>query len=40
MKICLTDYILDMNGKETGFLIPNNLGMMGICLDDTKLEPK
>ena len=40
MIICLTDIILDMNGKETGFLIPDYLGMLGICLDDTKLKPK
>ena len=40
MKIYLTEFILDMNGKETGFLTPNNLGMPGIRLDDTKLEPR
>ena len=29
-----------MNRKETGFLIPEYLGMLGIHLDDTKQEPK
>ena len=29
-----------MNRKETEFLIPEDLGMLCICLDDTKLEPK
>ena len=40
MKICLTDFILDMNRKETGFLTPKDLGMLGIRLDGTKPEPK
>ena len=29
-----------MNGKETGFLILDNLGVLGICLGDTKLKLK
>ena len=29
-----------MNRKETGFLTHDDLGMLGICLDDTKLNPK
>ena len=40
MKINMTEFILDINGKETGFRIPVDLGMLGICLDDTKLKPK
>ena len=40
MKICLTDFILDMNRKETEFHIPTNLSILGIRLDDTKLETK
>ena len=38
MKICLTDFKL--TEKKQGFLIHDDLGMLGIRLDDTKLKPK